>query len=51
MPARGKGPANSPVLEIDATRLVVISGQVAVDMDGTVIGGTALWTLREHLRD
>jgi len=28
----------SPVIEIDATRLVVISGQVAVDMDGNVIG-------------
>ena len=28
----------SPVLEIDAKRLVVISGQVAVDLDGTVIG-------------
>lgn len=30
----------SPVLEVDATRLVVISGQVAVDMDGAVIGET-----------
>ncbi len=30
----------SPVLEIDARRLVVISGQVAVDMDGEVIGAT-----------
>jgi 2-iminobutanoate/2-iminopropanoate deaminase len=30
----------SPVLEVDATRLVVISGQVAVDMDGEVIGQT-----------
>lgn len=30
----------SPVLEVDATRLVVISGQVAVDMDGGVVGGT-----------
>jgi 2-iminobutanoate/2-iminopropanoate deaminase len=30
----------SPVLEIDATRLVVISGQVAIDMDGNVIGAT-----------
>ena len=28
----------SPVLEVDARRLVVISGQVAVDMDGKVIG-------------
>lgn len=30
----------SPVLEIDATRLVVISGQVAVDMVGNVAGTT-----------
>jgi 2-iminobutanoate/2-iminopropanoate deaminase len=30
----------SPVLEIDARRLVVISGQVAVAPDGSVIGGT-----------
>jgi 2-iminobutanoate/2-iminopropanoate deaminase len=30
----------SPVLEIDAQRLVVISGQVAVDPHGRVIGGT-----------
>lgn len=30
----------SPVLEVDATRLVVISGQVAVDMDGQVVGST-----------
>ena len=30
----------SPVLEIDARRLVVISGQVAVDMEGRVIGRT-----------
>ena len=30
----------SPVLEIDARRLVVISGQVAVDMNGEVIGET-----------
>ena len=30
----------SPVLEVDATRLVVISGQVAVDMDGAVVGST-----------
>ena len=28
----------SPVLEIDAQRLVVISGQVAVDLNGRVIG-------------
>ena len=30
----------SPVLEVDARRLVVISGQVAVDMNGNVIGST-----------
>ncbi|MDQ6434270.1 RidA family protein [Mesorhizobium sp. LHD-90] len=30
----------SPVLEVDAARLVVISGQVAVDMDGAVLGET-----------
>lgn len=30
----------SPVLEVDARRLVVISGQVAVDMDGTLIGAS-----------
>jgi 2-iminobutanoate/2-iminopropanoate deaminase len=28
----------SPVLEIDARRLVVISGQVAVDLQGDVVG-------------
>ena len=28
----------SPVLEVDARRLVVISGQVAVDLEGHVIG-------------
>ena len=31
----------SPVLEVDARRIVVISGQVAVALDGTLIGGTA----------
>jgi 2-iminobutanoate/2-iminopropanoate deaminase len=30
----------SPVLEVDAARLVVISGQVAVDMSGAVVGAT-----------
>jgi 2-iminobutanoate/2-iminopropanoate deaminase len=30
----------SPVLEVDARHLVVISGQVAVDLDGNVTGGT-----------
>jgi len=28
----------SPVLEVDAQRLVVLSGQVAVDLDGNVVG-------------
>jgi 2-iminobutanoate/2-iminopropanoate deaminase len=35
----GAGPY-SPVLEVNATRLVVISGQVAVDPDGNVAGTT-----------
>ena len=30
----------SPVLEITAERLVVLSGQVAVDLDGNAIGAT-----------
>lgn len=30
----------SPVLEVDARRLVVISGQVAVDADGAVTGAS-----------
>lgn len=30
----------SPVLEVDARHLVVISGQVAVDLEGHVIGST-----------
>jgi 2-iminobutanoate/2-iminopropanoate deaminase len=30
----------SPVLEIQADRLVVISGQVALDLDGNIIGDT-----------
>lgn len=30
----------SPVIEVDARRLVVVSGQVAVDLDGDVIGST-----------
>lgn len=30
----------SPVLEVDARRIVVISGQVAVDMAGRVVGET-----------
>ncbi|MGD9633356.1 MAG: RidA family protein [Pirellulales bacterium] len=30
----------SPVLEIDAARIIVISGQVAIDDDGEVVGET-----------
>jgi 2-iminobutanoate/2-iminopropanoate deaminase len=30
----------SPVVEVDAQRLVVLSGQVAVDLDGAVVGTT-----------
>jgi len=30
----------SPVLQVDARHLVVISGQVAVDMEGNVVGDT-----------
>ena len=30
----------SPVLEVDASKLVVISGQVAIDDDGNVLGST-----------
>jgi 2-iminobutanoate/2-iminopropanoate deaminase len=30
----------SPVIEVDARRLVVLSGQVAVDFDGNVVGET-----------
>lgn len=30
----------SPVLEIDASKLVVISGQTSIDLDGTIVGDT-----------
>ncbi len=30
----------SPVIEVDARKLVVLSGQVAVDLDGGVVGET-----------
>ncbi len=30
----------SPVIEVESRRLVVLSGQVAVDLDGNVIGST-----------
>ncbi len=30
----------SPVIEVDARRLVVLSGQVAVDLDGRIVGET-----------
>jgi len=35
----GAGPY-SPVIEVDARRLVVLSGQVAIDLDGRVVGET-----------
>jgi 2-iminobutanoate/2-iminopropanoate deaminase len=41
----------SPVLEVDASRLVVISGQVAVDLDGTVIGSTVEEQTRATLQN
>lgn len=41
----------SPVLEIDAQRLVVISGQVAVDRDGTIIGSTVEEQTRATLQN
>ena len=28
----------SPVIEVDASKLVIISGQVAVNLDGDVVG-------------
>jgi 2-iminobutanoate/2-iminopropanoate deaminase len=46
----------SPVLEVNAERLVVLSGQVAVDIDGNVVGTSmeeqaeaALANCRRHL--
>lgn len=30
----------SPVIQVDASRLVILSGQVAVDRDGNVLGST-----------
>ena len=30
----------SPVLEVEAARLVVLSGQVAVDLEGRIVGAT-----------
>jgi 2-iminobutanoate/2-iminopropanoate deaminase len=41
----------SPVLEIDGRRLVVISGQVAIDMEGRVIGETIEDQTRATLRN
>lgn len=41
----------SPVLEVDARRLVVISGQVAVGMDGAVVGTTIEEQTRATLRN
>ena len=39
MQHRSAGPY-SPVLEVDARRIVVISGQVDIDMEGQVLGHT-----------
>ena len=41
----------SPVLEVDARHLVVISGQVAVDLEGHVIGETIEEQTRATLRN
>lgn len=41
----------SPVLEIDARHLVVLSGQVAVDLEGHVIGSTIEEQTRATLRN
>lgn len=41
----------SPVLEVDARRLVVISGQVAVDAAGAVVGDTIEEQARATLRN
>ena len=41
----------SPVLEIDARHLVVLSGQVAVDLEGNVIGTTIEEQTRATLRN
>jgi 2-iminobutanoate/2-iminopropanoate deaminase len=40
----------SPVLEVDAQRLVVISGQIAIDHDGRMIGDTIEEQTRATLR-
>lgn len=39
----------SPVLEVDARRLVVLSGQVAVALDGSIIGETLIEQARATL--
>ena len=41
----------SPVLEVDARHLVVLSGQVAVDLDGQVIGSSIEEQTRATLRN
>jgi 2-iminobutanoate/2-iminopropanoate deaminase len=41
----------SPVLEVDARHLVVLSGQVAVDLDGHVVGTTIEDQTRATLRN
>jgi len=39
----------SPVLEIQADRLIVLSGQVALDLDGNVVGDTIEEQTRQTL--
>jgi 2-iminobutanoate/2-iminopropanoate deaminase len=41
----------SPVLEVDARHLVVLSGQVAVDLEGQIIGTTIEEQTRATLRN
>ncbi len=41
----------SPVLEVDARHLVVLSGQVAVDLEGAVIGTTIEEQTKATLRN
>jgi 2-iminobutanoate/2-iminopropanoate deaminase len=41
----------SPVLEIDAAKLVVISGQVAIDRQGNVLGTTVAEQTRDTIEN
>jgi len=41
----------SPVLEVDASKLVVISGQAAIDIDGNVLGDTIEEQTHETLKN